>query len=139
MVLGAALVIDGLALSRIRSGEAVPTELTEVVHPTSRCLTSDDPSNLLPIGVVGRNVTRECRLAVDLGGYSHDLSRGATVRRGRNAAWQQVVLRCLGSGELALATRFDQGRGLTAATTAEIESWPMLMTVEGFELRQPPN
>jgi hypothetical protein len=80
--LGAAMVIDGLALSRIRSGEAVPTELSEVVQPASGCLTSDDPSNLVAIGVVGRNVTRECRLVVDLGGYSHDLSPGATVRRG---------------------------------------------------------
>lgn len=139
IVLGIVLVVDVLALSRIRSGDSVPAELAEVVQPASGCLTSDDPNNLLAIGVVGRDTLRGCPLVVDLGGYSHDLSRGATVRRGRNAAWQQVVLQYLGSGELALATRFDRGRGLTAATAAEIRSWPVRLDVAGFELRQPPN
>ena len=139
IALGVIVIIDVLALSRIRSGDSVPAELAEVVRPAPGCLTSDDPNNLLAIGVVGRNISRGCRLVVDLGGYSHDLSRGATVRRGRNAAWQQTVLEYLGSGELALATRFDQGRGLTAATASEIRSWPVRLEVEGFELRQPPS
>jgi hypothetical protein len=138
-VVGLALVVDVMALSRIESGDAVPAELADVVRPAPGCLTSDDPNNLLAVGVVGRNVARGCPLVVDLGGYSHDLSRGATVRRGRNAAWQQAVLNYLGSGELALATRFAHGRGLTAATAAEIESWPVRWQVDEFELRQPPN
>ena len=133
------MIIDVWALSRIRSGDAVPAELVEVVRPAPGCLTSDDPNNLLAVGIVGRNIARGCPLVVDLGGYSHDLSRGATVRRGRNAAWQQMVLEYLGSGELALATRFAHGRGLTAATAAEIESWPLRWKVDEFELRQPPN
>ena len=51
----------------------------------SGCLTSDDPNNLLAVGIVGRNFARGCPLVVDLGGYSHDLSRGPPSRRGRNA------------------------------------------------------
>ena len=138
VAVGIVLALDVLALVRIRSGDPVPTELAEVVGPAPGCLTSDDPNTLLAIGVLGRNITRGCRLVVDLGGYSHDLSRGATVRRGRNAAWQQVVVEYLGSGEYALATRFGRGRGLTKVTATEIESWPVRLEVEGFSLRQPP-
>ena len=58
IVVGVALVVDVWALSRIRSGDAVPAELAEVVRPAPGCLTSDDPNNLLAIRVVGRNVSR---------------------------------------------------------------------------------
>ena len=139
IVLGVVVIIDVLALSRIRSGDSVPAELAAAVRPAPGCLTSDDPNNLLALAVVGRNIGRGCRLVVDLGGYSHDLSRGATVRRGRNAAWQQVVVEYLGSGEYALATRFGTGRGLTKVTATEIESWPVRLEVDSFALRQPPN
>lgn len=106
-----AAVLDVLALTRIQSGESIPVELAGPVESAAGCLTSDDPNNLLALGVVGRNVHRGCELVVDLGGYSHDLSRGRIVPRGRNAAWQQLVLEYLGGGRYALATRFSEGRG----------------------------
>lgn len=138
ITLGLAVLVDLLALSRLESGRALPAELGELIQPASGCLTSDDPNNLLALGVLGRDIERGCPLVVDLGGYSHDLSRGATVRRGRNEAWQRVVLDYLGSGELAFATRFGRGRGLTSATATEIESWPVVLEVYGFVLREPP-
>ncbi|GAA3602865.1 hypothetical protein [Microlunatus ginsengisoli] len=134
-----ALALDAVALSRIRSGESVPVQLTEAVQPAPGCITSDDPNNLLALGVVGRNVTRGCVLVVDLGGYSHDLSRGTSLSRGRNTAWQQVALQYLGSGHYALATRFSLGHGFSAYTAAEIASWPLRLQVEDYELRQPPD
>lgn len=133
-----ALALDVLALSRIRSGDVVPPELAGPVDTAPGCLTSDDPNNLLALGVVGRNVHRGCELVVDLGGYSHDLARGTGIPRGRNAAWQQLVLRYLGSGRYALATRFSQGHGYSRATAAEIDSWPVRLRVEEYELREPP-
>ncbi len=134
----ACLAVDAVALSRIRSGDQVPPELEAAVHPAPECLTTDDPNNLLRLGVVGRNVDRDCELVVDLGGYSHHTSRGTTLSRGRNLAWQQIVLEHLGSGHYALPTRFGRGRGYAASTATEIESWPLRLRVDGYELRQPP-
>ncbi|MET0694446.1 MAG: hypothetical protein ABWY56_10975 [Propionibacteriaceae bacterium] len=133
-----ALALDAIALSRIQSGDSVPAELSEAVRPAPGCLTSDDPSNLLALGVVGRNLERGCELVVDLGGYSHDLSQDKIVPRSRNAAWQQFAVHYLESGHYALATRFGTGRGFSAATVATIDSWPLRLGVQGYELRQPP-
>ena len=133
-----ALAVDAVALSRIRSGDPIPAPLRAAVRPLPGCVTSDDPNNLLGLGLVGRNVERGCALVVDLGGYSHDLSQGSTVSRRRNLPWQRFVLQYLGSGQHALVTRFGRGEGLAPATAAEIESWPVRLRVEDLELRQPP-
>ena len=139
LIIGALLLaLDLVALTRIVSGTEVPPELRGAVRPAPGCLTSDDPNNLLALGVVGRNVQRDCELVVDLGGYSHHLSRGRSVPRSRNADWQRVVVGYLETGEYALVTRFAAGRGLSRATAAEIESWPIRVSVDGFDLRKPP-
>jgi hypothetical protein len=135
----ALIVLDVLAVTRIRSGDVVPTALHAPVRAATDCITADDPNTLLALGVVGRNIQRDCLLVVDLGGYSHDLSRGRTVPRSRNAEWQQVVLDYLGDGQYAVPTRFGRGRGLSAATAAEIESWPVHTRADSYLLRQPPD
>lgn len=134
----AALLLDATALALVRSGDPVPGELRPAVQTGTGCLTSDDPNNLLALGVVGRNLDRDCPLIVDLGGYSHHLSRGRPMPRSRNPAWQRLVVDYLGSGELALATRFGRGSGYSKATADKIESWPVLLAVDAYELREPP-
>ena len=132
------LLLDATSLAFIRSGDPVPGGLRPAVQAGTGCLTSDDPNNLLALGVVGRNLDRDCPLVVDLGGYSHHLSRGRPIPRSRNTAWQRLVVGYLGSGEQALATRFGRGRGYSRATAAEIEGWPVLVAVDAYELREPP-
>lgn len=132
------LALDAVALTRIESGEVVPASaLNAAVLPAPGCITADDPSTLLALGVVGRNIERRCELVVDLGGYSHHLSRNTSLSRSRNREWQGVVLDYLQSGHFALATRFGRGRGLSRATAAEIESWPVRLEADGYQLRQP--
>jgi hypothetical protein len=131
------LTLDAIALSLIRSGESLPAELGGVVQPAPGCLTADDPNSLLALGVIGRNIDRNCDLVVDLGGYSHDLSRGTAMPRGRNLAWQGFSTRYLGSGHYTLVTRFSEGHGFTSATAAEIGSWPVRQQAYGYEVRQP--
>ena len=100
---GIVLVLDLVGLAVIRSGDSVPAaKLATVVEPAAGCITADDPNVLLAMGVVGRNAQRECELVIDLGGYSHDLSRGTAIARRRNGEWQQFVVRYLGSGQFAL-------------------------------------
>ena len=132
-----AVTLDVVALSRIRSGALVPPALTVPVQTAPGCLTSDDPNNLLALGVVGRNVARGCDLVVDLGGHSHDLSRGQAVPRSRNAAWQRLVVDYLGSGHYTLATRFGPGRSYSKATVSTIDSWPVRVHTGSHRLREP--
>jgi hypothetical protein len=132
------LVVDVVALTRIESGEVVPASaLNAAVLPAPGCITADDPNTLLALGVVGRNIERRCELMVDLGGYSHHLSRNTTLTRSRNREWQRVILDYLQSGHYALPTRFGRGRGLSRSTAAEIESWPVRLELDGYQLRQP--
>jgi hypothetical protein len=132
-----AVTLDVVALSRISSGALVPAALTVPVQTAPGCLTSDDPNNLLALGVVGRDVERGCALVVDLGGPSHDLSRGQVIPRSRNAAWQRLVVDYLGSGHYTLATRFGPGRGYSKATVSTIDSWPVRVQAGGHRLREP--
>jgi hypothetical protein len=132
-----AVTLDVVALSRISSGALVPAALTVPVQTAPGCLTSDDPNNLLALGVVGRNVERGCALVVDLGGHSHDLSRGQVIPRSRNAAWQRLVVDYLGSGHYTLATRLGPGRGYSKATVSTIDSWPVRVQAGGHRLREP--
>ena len=132
------LVLDVVALTRIESGEVVPASaLNTAVLPAPGCITADDPNTLLALGVVGRNIERRCELVVDLGGYSHHLSRNTTLSRSRNREWQRVVLNYLQSGHYALPTRFGRGSGLSRSTATEIDSWPVRLEVDGYQLRQP--
>ena len=103
----------------------------DVSPPTTR-------TTCWPSGSSGGTSPAAVELVVDLGGYSHDLSRGRTIPRGRNTAWQQRVLQYLGSGRYALATRFSEGHGYSRSTAAEIESWPVRLQADEYALRQPP-
>ncbi len=136
-VVAVGLALDMVAMSRIRSGDVVPPVLGSVVQPAPGCVTADDPNSLLALGVVGRNVGRGCVLVVDLGGYSHDLSRGSGVSRARNLAWQQLSLSYLGGGHLTVLSRLGDGRWFSARTDAQIERWPLRMRAGGYEVREP--
>ena len=129
---------DLVSLAVIQSGDSVPvTKLATVVQPAAGCITADDPNVLLALGVVGRNAQRECELVIDLGGYSHDLSRGTAISRRRNVQWQQFAVRYLGSGQFAVVTRFGEGNGFSTSTAKEVQSWPVL--VRRGRLRRAPH
>ena len=89
------------------------------------------------MGVLGRNVQRDCELVIDVGGHSHDLSRGTSISRRRNVAWQQFLVRYLGTGQFALVTRFGVDNGFSASTVKEIQSWPVLVREGRYALRRP--
>ena len=51
--------------------------------------------------------------------------------------WQQFAVRYLAGGEFALATRFGEGSGFSAATAKEIQSWPVVVREGSYAVRRP--
>ncbi len=134
----AALAVDLAGMARIRSGDMVPAaRLATVVQPATGCITADDATTLLALGVLGRNVDRHCEVVVDLGGYSHDYARGTEINRTGNVAWQRFCLRYLASGDLAIVTRFASGRSFEASTRTEVQSWPTRARSGDYVVRAP--
>jgi len=134
----AALSVDLVGLSRIRSGETVPaSRLTPVIQAATGCVTADDPNTLLALGVLGRNIARHCEVVIDLGGYSHDYARGTDIGRGSNAAWQRFCVRYLSSGELTIVTRFATGKAFDAQTRTTVRSWPVRDRSGDYVVRAP--
>ena len=103
------------------------------------CVTTDDPIALIETGALRRNLERHCPLVVDLSGYSYDLRPAADlrVRRWRNTQWQQHTQSYLGSGDAMVMVRFRTAPGLSRETKAVISSWPVLLDVEGYQVRRP--
>jgi hypothetical protein len=67
------------------------------------CVTTDDPTLLIETNLLQRNLTRGCRLVVDLGGYSYHLQPGASahVPRKKNRQWQRFTRDYLADGGAA--------------------------------------
>lgn len=113
-----------------------PTLRAAVAHSPG-CITSDDPTTLVEMNVLGRNLDRGCPLVVDLGGRSYDKPTPANTLRATNRAWQQYALTYLGSGTYVIVIRFSSGHGFTPATAATVKTWPVVRRVRGFSLRRP--
>ena len=59
--------------------------------------------------------------------------------RARNAQWQAFTLEYLGSGGATVVVRFEDGVGLSRASKATIESWPVLGPAGRYLVRRPPS
>lgn len=129
-----ALAVSAFPLTRVTFGSSFP--VSTLAHATSSggaagrgCVTSDDPANLIELNVLDRDMERGCRLVVDLGGYSYDQSvDGQQVARKINPRWQRTVVQYLGSGSLAVLSRFTSGthRSLDATSAGLLRSWRVI-------------
>ncbi len=113
--------------------------MSRVVAGVPGCVTSDEPTALVESGALGRNLERGCPLMVDLGGYSYYLRPGADLQvgRSRNEQWQAFTLDYLRSGDAAVVVRFVGTPGLSRATRATIEAWPVLGDAGRYVVRRP--
>lgn len=140
-----ALAASALPLSRATFGSTFPVAtLRHAVSSGSTagqgCVTSDDPANLIELNVLTRDVDRGCRLVVDLGGYSYDESVGGRqVARKINQDWQRIVVQYLGSGSVAVLSRFTSHthRSLDAASTDLIRGWRLVAKSRHIVARTP--
>ena len=131
------LTAAAVQLSFVEFGERFPgRKLAVTVAPLPGCVTADDPGALLGMDVLGRNLRRGCPLVLDLGGHSYDYR--PRLPRNRDPRWQRFFLDYMSSGEATMKSRYHTGFGLSRATAREFRRWPVIVEVDGFELRRPP-
>jgi alpha-1,2-mannosyltransferase len=127
-------------LSSLTLGQPFPGRgLAGPATLTVDCVTSDDPSALVEMGVLSRNLRRGCPFVADLGGYSYELARqrGNWSPRRNDESWQRIYLGYLRSGRLALSFHYRQNGALSASTIRTMNSWPQRSRVGRYVLREP--
>jgi alpha-1,2-mannosyltransferase len=135
-----ALLASVAHLTRAEFGTPFPgRQMASAVAPLPGCITADDPSTLIAMNVLTRNVRRGCPLVVDLGGYSYDLRPPGRwpVPRAQNPLWQRHALDHLKTGSATIVVRYSTRFGLSDATAREIARWPVIHRIGQYRLRQP--
>ncbi|WP_157719797.1 glycosyltransferase family 39 protein [Microlunatus sagamiharensis] len=120
-------------------GTRFPAARLAAATDVSGCVTSDDPTTLLELGALDRDLARRCPVVLDLSGYSYDLrtpGRPYPARR-RNTAWQQRAMTYLGSGTATLVVRFAHAVGFSARSTRTVDRWPVVAASHGYDVRRP--
>ena len=138
-VLTVIMVVAGAVPARF--GSAFPTSQLAGVRGAAGCVTVDDPTTLIRLDLLNRNLDRGRPLVVDLGGYTYDLLIAGRQRfRLANPRWQTVALAYLKSGSETVLSRYTYGRYLSfsKARLAVIDSWPVRAKVRGWVVRLPP-
>ncbi len=128
-------------LTGLKFGRSFPADrFAGVTGPAAAsCVTSDDPTVLVGLNVLSRNLDEGCRFVADLGGYSYQFAaeRGRWIRRSRDRRWQQMYLSYLGSGRLSLPFRYAEHGALSRTTRAVIDTWPERARAGRYVLREP--
>jgi alpha-1,2-mannosyltransferase len=103
------------------------------------CVMADDPSALILMGVLSRDLTRGCPQPVDFSGATYDVASergpdGQPVSRRRNGRWQRYAVRELTSGSMTVLARLDED-GFDRATVRRLQALPDVATIDGYPLR----
>jgi 4-amino-4-deoxy-L-arabinose transferase-like glycosyltransferase len=102
------------------------------------CVVADDPSALILMGVLSRDLARGCPQPVDFTGATYDVASeqgrdGRPVSRERNQRWQRVASEQLTAGGATVLAR-KGGSGLSAATKKRLRALPVLAAGDGYVL-----
>jgi len=133
---GTAVLVTAAVLSLGPADAPFPRALADAARRTDGCVTADDPTALVLMDTLSRDLSRGCRVWVDVTGLTYDSARPThgTARR-RDESWQRELLGYLSSGEATLVHR--RTSGLDAASRATVERWPVLVEAGGYRLRAP--
>jgi len=140
LVTAGALLVYASGWSDITFGKKFPPSFRSFAASAPHCVTSDDATALIASDTLSRNLTRDCRFIADLGGNSHDMAAaaGVAVSRNRNKSFQRFAIDYLGTGSVTILTRYSDGRGFNARTTAVLDRWPLLArSGRHYQVRQP--
>ncbi|GAA1625914.1 glycosyltransferase 87 family protein [Georgenia ruanii] len=133
---GAAVLVTAAVVSLGPANAPFPRVLADAARRVDGCVTADDPTALVLMDTLARDLTRGCRVWVDVSGLTYDPARpGHGTPRSRDQRWQREVLGYLASGAATLVHR--PATGLGAASRATVATWPVLAEADGFRLRAP--
>lgn len=134
------LLVMSVPLTGLSLGTPFPAaQLSRTALALPGCITTDDPTTLIEMNLLTRNLERGCAFTVDLGGYSYDRvqANARPVPRDHNLRWQRHALRYLATGSATLIVRFHAGFGFDPGSATTVESWHTLAHVGHFILRRP--
>ena len=101
-LLGVGLLPLVVVDARTAPGVPLPAGELQALTATSRCVTSDSAGLLVLLDRLGRNLSRDCPVLVDVSGITYDSAarerHGHHVPRAHNIAWQRTLRRYLLSG-----------------------------------------
>ena len=102
------------------------------------CVVADDPSALILMNVLSRDLSRGCPQPVDFTGQTYDRaamsgSDGQRLPRIRNPRWQQMATEQLTAGSSTILAR-KGGAGLSRATKNRLDAMPVLAAGKGYVL-----
>ena len=102
------------------------------------CVVADDPSALILMNVLSRDLSRGCPQPVDFTGQTYDRaamsgSDGQWLPRIRNPRWQQMATEQLTAGSSTILAR-KGGAGLSRATKNRLDAMPVLAAGKGYVL-----
>ncbi len=137
------LAIAAAPLLTLRLGRPFPSfELRTAIsarQPPATCVVADDPTALIALNVLSRDLDRGCTFVADLGGYSYQFAaeRGRWTPRVRDERWQATYLRYLRSGDLCLSYHYTALGALDDSTLSTISSWPVVVESGRYVVRVP--
>ena len=134
----AVLVLYSAPTTQATPGRDFPGRaLQAAAAPVAGCITADNPTTLIEMNVVSRNLQRGCPLVVDLGGWTYDHPSPVRRARANYPAFQEHALGYLGSGGAALSSRFKARSGFSRTTARTVETWPVIHRSGRYVLRRP--
>jgi alpha-1,2-mannosyltransferase len=103
------------------------------------CVATDDPSTLIEMNLLRRNVERGCPVQVDLGGNNQLLPHPGKQRvsRARNPYFQRFCLDFYRSQQAVISVALREGRDYSAQTARIYKSWPDLVRIGSYVVKIP--
>lgn len=101
------------------------------------CITADDPTYLIAMNVLSRNLRDGCPVWIDPTGIAIDRAGNATDKpyaSASNPLWQQSVMAYLLSGDATMVAR--QATNLNRSSRTQITRLPVIVSANGFTLRR---
>ena len=117
-------------------GIRFPSATLRTAVLADRCVTSNDPTMLVMLDVLHRNLSRGCPFVVDVSGASYHGELWTGESRFVNEAWQRYALGVLRSGDLVIINRYAPS-GFSRTTLKIIRGWPTVKKAGGWRLQTP--
>ena len=129
--------LPGESMSRAFPGQ----ELGRVLADRQGCIATDDPSTLIFMDLLRRNLERGCRVEIDLGGYNHYSyslrPEVARTYRAKNPQFQRYMMEYFRSSDTVITVKFRRGSDFSPESARSYYRWPELHRIGNRIVRIP--